>query len=534
MNELVAQVYEWGRVAWRRKWLALATAWAVALAIWAIVMVIPDRYEASARVFVEAKTALRPVLEGIAIDEDYQSQLTKVREALVSRPQLETVVRKTNLDAGIESPGQIDGLITALQSQIKIDSIATDQSRGPASDMIYTISYQNTNRDMSVAVVRTLLSNLQEGAMSGSRSGNDQAQVFLDQQIGDLEKRLQESEERLADFKKHNVGMIPGEAGDYFTRMDKQMTGLQDAETRLAVAFSRQAELQRQLQSSRAYLPGTAALSNSVAMAAATPDISVRRQDAEQKLAELQLRYTEKHPEVIALQRTIAELKAKETAELAELQSGGMGTGAIRSLAANPVYQQIQSQLNQSRVEIASLQGEVTQHRNEIANLRRFVDQAPEIEQEFSRLNRDYSVTKAQYGQLVARREQAKVSDDASRTGLERFKILEPPRAPSTPVAPKRPLLIVAGLFAAIGAGLALALLPHLLAPTVGDTQTLERLFGIPVIGSVSEVKSEQQSRQEHKNARWAVFAGIGLFALAGILIAVAPLGAQLMRNLHI
>jgi polysaccharide chain length determinant protein (PEP-CTERM system associated) len=532
MNEIIAQIYEWGRAAWRRRWWALGTAWAVALVIWAVVMIIPDRYEASARVFVEARTALKPVLEGIAIEEDYQSQLSKVREALLSRPQLETVVRKANLDAGMKSPGQMDGLITALQAEIKIDSIAADQERGQASDTIFTISYQNTNRDMAVSVVRTLLANFEEGAMSGNRSGTDQAQVFLDQQIVELEKRLQESEERLAEFKKRNVGMIPGEAGDYFTRMDKQMTGLQDAETRLAVAYSRQVELQRQLQSSRAYLPGTAALSNSVAMAAATPDITVRRQEAEQKLEELQLRYTDKHPEVIALQRTIAELKAKEAAELAELQSGGMGTGAIRSLSANPVYQQIQLQLNQSRVEIASLQGEVTQHRNEIASLRRFVDQAPEIEQEFSRLNRDYGVTKAQYGQLVARREQAKVSDDAARTGIERFKVLEPPRAPNKPVSPKRPLLIVAGLFAAIGAGLALALLPHLLAPTFGDTRTLERKLGLTVIGSVSAVRSELENRRERSSSRRAVFAGIALVALAGVLVAVGPLGMRLMRGL--
>ena len=125
-------------------------------------------------------------------------------------------------------------------------------------------------------------------------------------------------------------------------------------------------------------------------MAGAPPDVTLRRQEAEQRLEELLQRYTERHPEVISLRKTIEELKVREAAELKDLQSGGMGTGAIRSLSANPVYQQIQSQLNQSQVEIASLQGAVSQHKSEIANLSRFVDQAPEIEQEFSRLNREY------------------------------------------------------------------------------------------------------------------------------------------------
>ncbi len=362
MIETVAQTYEWARALWRRRWIAIGTAWAVALAIWAVVLVLPDRYEASARVFVDARTALTPVLEGIAIQEDYGSQLALVREALLSRPQLEAVARKTNLDAKVTSPAQMDALITYLKSQIQVVSVITDQQRGQQSDTIYTISYRHPDHDKAVEVVRTLLKNFEEGTLSGNRSGTDQANVFLTQQISDLEKRLQESEGKLADFKKRNVGMIPGERGDYFARMDKEMTGLQQAETSLAVAMSRRSELQHQLQTSRAYLPGSAALSNPVAMAGAPPDVTLRRQEAEQRLEELLQRYTEKHPEVIALRKTIEELKVRETAELKDLQSGGMGTGAIRSLSANPVYQQIQSQLNQSQVEIASLQGAVAQH----------------------------------------------------------------------------------------------------------------------------------------------------------------------------
>jgi polysaccharide chain length determinant protein (PEP-CTERM system associated) len=532
VNEAIAQIYELARAVWRRRWLALATAWSVALAIWAVVLVLPDRYEASARVFVDARTALRPVLEGIAIQEDYESQLSLVREALLSRPQLATVARKTNLDAGVKTASQMDALISNLQKQIQVTSVATDTQRSQLSDTIYTITYQNQNRDKSVEVVKTLLENFEQGTLSGNRSGSDQAQVFLNQQIAALEKRLQESEERLAEFKKRNVGMIPGERGDYFARMDKEMAGLQQAETSLAVALSRRSELQHQVATSRAYIPGTAALNNSVAMAGAPPDVTLRRQEAEQKLEELLQRYTDKHPEVIAVRRNLEELKVRETAELAELQKGGMGTGAIRSLSANPVYQQIQSQLNQTQVEIASLQGEVNQHRSEIANLRRFVDQAPEIEQEFSRLNRDYTVTKEQYNQLVTRREQARVSDDAARTGIVRFNTIEPPRAANDPTWPKRPLLIVAGLFAAIGAGLALALLPYYFAPTFGGTSALERTIGLPVIGSVSAIKTEQVRKRERGDARRVAFALLVLVALAGVLAAVGPIGLRLLHNL--
>ncbi len=533
MNEIAAQIYEWARAIWRRRWLAIATAWCVALAIWAVVLVLPDRYEASARVFVDARTALRPVLEGIAIQEDYDSQLSLVREALLSRPQLEAVARATNLDAKVTTTAQMDALITTLQRQIKVTGSTTDSLRPQGSDTIYTISYQHPNHDKSVEVVRALLNNFMEGTKSGNRSGSDQAQVFLGQQISALEKRLQDSEERLADFKKRNVGMIPGERGDYFARTDKEMAGLQQAETNLAVAQSRRAELKHQIETARPYIPGAAAVNNPVAMAGAPPDVTLRRQEAEQRLEALLQRYTEKHPEVIATRRTIEELKAKEATEIANLQKGGDPSGAMR-LNVNPVYQQIKLQLNQTDVEIASLQGEITQHKAEIANLKRYVDQAPEIEQEFSRLNRDYTVTKEQYNQLVARREQARVSEDAAVSGIVNFVPIEPPRAANEPAAPKRPLLIIAGLVAALGAGLALALLPQLFTPTFGGTGSLERAIGLPVIGSISAVKSVLDRERERLDARRAMFATILLVALASVLAVAAPVGMRLLHNLSI
>ena len=533
MNEFLSMAYGYGRAAWHRRWLALATAWIVALVSWAVIMVLPDRYEASAKVFVDARTPLRPVLEGIAIQEDYESQLSLVREALLSRPQLEAVARKTNLDVNVTSPAQMEALVSALQNQIEVETTAvvSNQQGTQARDTIYTISYQHPIREKSVEVVRTLLDNFMEGTLSGNRSGSTEAQGFLNLQIAELEKRLQESEERLAEFKKRNIGMIPGEQGDYFSRLNQEMAGLQKADTDLAVALSRRAELQRQLEGSRAYLPGVSG-NPSGATVGAPADVTLRRQEAEQHLEELLLRYTDKHPEVIAIRETITELKSREQQELADIAKGGMGTGAIRSLSANPVYQQIQGQLNQTQVEIASIQGAAEQHRAEIANLRKFVDQAPEIEQEFARLNRDYGVTKVQYDQLVTRREQARVSDDAARAGIVRFDPIEPPRAGSVPVWPRRSLLIMLSLVAALGLGIGVAIVPQLLSPAFSEVSSLERKFGLKVLGSVSEIRTAERRAWEYLQLKKVFFASIALVMLGGLLAIFGSTGARVLRNL--
>lgn len=533
MNDILIMVYSYARALWRRRWLAIAVAWAVCALAWLVVLSLPERYEATARVYVDARTALRPVLEGIAIEEDYDSQLALVREALLSRPQLEAVARATNLDANVTNDAGMEGLITALQRQISVISTVSQNPGGQQStDTIYSITYQNTDRQMSLDVVRTLLDNFVEGTLSGNRTGANEAQSFLVRQIADLEKRLSEAEARLAEFKKRNVGMLPGESrGDYFSRLESEMALLQQAETNLAVASSRREELRRQLTASRQFVPGTAGSGGSSA-SGAVPDVSIRVQEAEARLEDLLLRFTDRHPEVLALRQTISELKAREAKELADLARGGAGTGAIRSLNVNPVYQSIQTQLGQVEVELASFRGAAAQHRREIAELRRFVDSAPEVEQEFARLNRDYTVQRAQYQQLVERLERAKVSDDAAQNGIVRFDVIEPPRAGLAPVWPNRPMFMVLALLAGIGAGIALALAPAVLRPTFDDPSSLTRLTGLPVLGSVSALRPSGHAEVLHLEMRRVVAACGVLLAVGVVLVVFGSSGARLLRSL--
>lgn len=531
MNEILVLVYGYARALWQRRWLAAATAWVVCCLAWGVVLMLPDRYEAVARVYVDARTPLRPVLEGIAIQQDYESQLNLVREALLSRPQLETVARQTNLDANVTTPKGLEALINGLQKQINIVSVSTARHGGQQTDALYTIAYQHTNRDKSIEVVRTLLDNFMESTASGNRSGANQAQSFLVNQIKELELRLSEAEARLAEFKKRNVGMLPGERGDYFSRLETEMSGLQQTETNLAVATSRRQELQRQLAAARQYVPGTSSAPAGAAPGASS-DLSARILESEARLEELLLRFTDRHPEVIALRSTIAELKEREQQELADLSKGGAGTGAIRSLNVNPVYQQIQLQLNEVDVQIASLRGAAAQHKSQIQALRRFVDSAPEVEQEFARLNRDYSVVKEQYETLVARLEMARVSDDAAQSGIVRFEVIEPPSAGLFPVWPQRQLFVIAALIFGVGAGVVLALLPHVLRPTIDNAATLEQLTGLPVLGSVSALRRPDEAIATNREIRRVALACGLLCAIGGALVVFGEAGARALQNL--
>ena len=524
MHELIGNLLVQLRALWRWRWLALAVAWGTCLLAWLVIMFLPNVYESSARVYVDTRTALKPVLQGIAVEQDVESQLNLVRQTLLSRPNLEKVARSTDLDVNVSGTADMDKLVQSLRDEItiKLQQRDVNSNSGPnATDSLYTIAYRHPVRDKSLAVVRNLVASFVDDTIGGKRSDSDTAQRFLRDQIRDYEQRLSEAEARLADFKKGNVGLIPGERGDFFSRLSSEMEALQRAQSELTLATNRRAELLRQLRSSRPYTPGTSS-GGSGNNGGAPTDLSMRVLEAEARLEDLLVKYTEKHPEVIALQNSITDLKAREAKELADIARGGAGSGAIRSLSSNPVYQNIQLQLNQADVDIASLRGAVNQHTAEVANLRRIVDTAPEVEQELARLNRDYGVTKAQYEALVERLEKAKVSEDAEQTGVVRFEVIDPPSADVDPVSPNRPLLTLGGLLAGLLAALGTAFVASQMAPTFANATSLENATGLPVIAAVGSYSPRATTAAEALDRRRLA---IAVAALAGVCLIVTLIG---------
>lgn len=212
MQAIILRILDELRGSWRFRWPALLAAWVVCVAGWMFVFSLPNVYEASARVYVDSKTALGPLLRGLALDPNVESEVSIVRQALLSRPQLEAVARKTDLQLRAKTPEEMETLLDSLQKHIMV--VNAVRAGNSDTDGLYRISFQDNNRQISIAVVETLLNNFVEQTLGSKRTGQASAQRFLEDEIRDLERRLTESETRLADFKKKNVGSMPGEGGD--------------------------------------------------------------------------------------------------------------------------------------------------------------------------------------------------------------------------------------------------------------------------------------------------------------------------------
>jgi protein tyrosine kinase modulator len=473
LSELLAHVMG----AWRFRWHAVAIAWGTAILGWAVVFNVPNTYEVRARVYVDTDSVLRPLLSGLAVGTDLMTRAHLMSTVLLSRPNLEKVARETNLAARADSPQKLERLIDELPQRIAL------KAEG-AGGNTFSITYQDSDAQMAHRVVQTLLRTFVEDSLGIKRADSKGAQSFLEGQIREYEGRLAEAEARLADFKKRNVGQMPGQAGDYYTRLQILMTSVSELRAQFKVASEKRAELARQVEGEE---PTFGIVGEGAAGTGSKLDGPIN--EYKKRLDALLLQFTDKHPEVIALRETIQNLEAQRDQEATKLAAarGGQAASPATSLVMNPVYQAMKIELSRTDVELAELRSKIADQEGQIAQLRSRVTTIPEVESELTRLNRDYEVNKAQYQALLQRLESARLGEQAETSSEQaKFRLIEPPVVPLTPSAPNRPILFAAVLVFALGLGIAYAVFLHLIKPVFSTRAQLRDVLQLPVLTSVT------------------------------------------------
>jgi polysaccharide chain length determinant protein (PEP-CTERM system associated) len=462
---------------WRHRWLALGLMWAVGCLGWAYVWAIKDIYRSTARVYVDSETVLRPLLTGLAVGTDVDTDIEMMRTLLLSRPNLQAVAKTTGLAAKARTPQELERVVQDLSRQIYLSG---------DREGTYTLAYRHTDPAMAQRVVSLLLDDFVRETVGHKRDDSTEAQRFLMDQLKSYELKLRGAESALADFKQKHIGLMPGQTGDYYTSMQQLMTNVEGLQTRYRQLNERRVELERQLDGEE---PTFGTLSSSPDSGPYDGQIA----DLQARIEQLRLQYTDRHPDILMAQQTIEQLRAENRRLRAEGNAGlvfGQGGGAVTSsqrLAINPVYQTIRVSLSQTNAELAEVRGQLGEYQGQLARLRSRVSVAPEIEAQLAQLNRDYEVNRAQYTALLQRLESARISESAQEnTDKLKFRIVDPPLLPLLPDEPNRPLLVTLFSVFAIGAGLAAAFLLSLLRPVFASRTDIQEVLGLRVLGSVS------------------------------------------------
>jgi polysaccharide chain length determinant protein (PEP-CTERM system associated) len=519
MQEIVQQALVILRGMWKFRWTGLVVAWAAAVVGVVVVMKIPDQYEATTRIYVDTDSILKPLMVGLTVTPNVEQQIGMLSRTLLSRPNLEKLVRMADLDLRNANRNDQEALIERLSKGIEI--------RTAGGLNLYNMAFRDTEPERAKRVIQAMSSIFIESGLGTSRKDTDAAKTFLTEQIKTYETKLQEDEARLKEFQLRNIAVQSTDGKDAAGRLAEANAQLQSAQLQLREAeFARDAAKQQlAMERGQGANIATQSLLQESTVNVSTPELDARISELRKRLDALLQGFTDRHPDVISTRRLIADLEAQRTREVAELRKAAMaqaaaagpGAGVTGSLAVQELTRVVAT----AEVQVAALRARVAEFGARAAAAREAMKTAPQLEAEAAQLNRDYAITKKNYEDLVARRQSAVMSGELDvASGVAEFRVIDPPRVAPKPVSPNRMLLLPGVLLLSLGAGLFFAFAAAQLRPTISSGEDLRTVSGLPLLGVVTMLRTEDDLRYERASLlRFVAASGglVGLF-LAGLI----------------
>lgn len=439
--------------------------------------VIPRNYTASVTILAQDSDIIQPLLEGRAVPTGVADRAGMARQIIYSRRVLaEALAIGGWLDAS-PSPIEQDRLMEEIRNRILIES--------PRPDLVH-ISYRDRDPERAFRITEAFGSLFMSEASAAKERESREAYEFIDSQVQQYHDKLSSAERNLQDYQSRNVDAQPGSAADATTRIGALRTQVEQTRMALLEQESRESSIEAQLSGE-----------------SAVTAIQTRESLYRARLIELQaerdrllLAYTEQHPDVVRLRHQIDDITRMLNDERTRETSTA---GALSDEAqANPLYQELRSQLSQARRETAA-----TRSRLQVAQslLDAELDRSRRIaasEGALAELTRDYEVNREIYQDLLRRRENARVSMglDQEDRGLT-LRVQDPAIMPLRPSGLRFMHIAAAGLLVALALPLALVFAVARFDPRVRSPHLIVKHSRLPLLTTIPAYPTPGERRRQ-------------------------------------
>lgn len=519
LQQTIEQILDYIKGIWIRKRYLIISSWLICPLGFAYVASLPDVYESEAQVYVDTRSMLEPLLMGISLYSDPENEVRMMTQTLKSRSNIEEIARESDLDITVTNDAQYEALIASLTEGIVLARTGRED--------IYTISYANKDAEVARTVVQETLDLFVEGSLGGNRKDSEGANRFLDEQIAEYEARLTEAEQQRAEFQRQHADILPMQ-GSFHNNL--QGLNEQLSSTRLSIR-----EAEQKAVTLRTRLTGNKKASDSFSVQNGNDaPIITTRYDAriltiEERLDDLKLRFTEKHPDVIESQNLLDSLTAAREKEIDAYlnQDTDDNTPVLSQL-----NQEITLEISRLEGEIASLKVREEDYNRKVAELRNKIDLVPQIEAEGLAKNRNYDIVKQKYEELLTRKEAAEISSRAQVSSDElQFRIIKPPLVPPAPTGPNRFVTYTAVLIVGFGIGIGLAFLTSQLTPVLVRGHQLSAMTGYPIWGVVTHLNLDKIKRRDRYRLLVFIASSGAIIFMYAVLVAADMMNIDLLSK---
>jgi polysaccharide chain length determinant protein (PEP-CTERM system associated) len=426
----------------RRGWIVLIPALILPIIAYGISHLVQPRYVSQTLVLVEQQKVPDSYVKPV-VTEDLSGRLASMKEQILSRSRLEPIIERFNLYG--TSKMSMDDRIDAVRKNIDIKPIQSEISRTGGLPGFF-ISYQASEARTAQLVCGEITSLFVSENLSDRTASAEGTTAFLQAQLADAKRNLDDQDSRLARFQEQNAGKLPGEEG-------ANLNMLTSLNTQLDAATQSLSQLQQNRSYEEAMLAQQSAQSSIATGGAVAPQTQqVELESLLTQEADLTSRYTNDYPDVVTVRRKIKELRA----QMAKAPT----TSAIPS-ASTPnrtdslSVQQLRAQLRALEQAIAQKQRDQAQIQSQIRGYQGRIQSSPAVQEQFKNITRDYQTAQQFYDDLLNKMNQSKMATDLEkRQQGESFKVMDAPNLPEEPTFPNRWVFAGGGFMMGLALGL--------------------------------------------------------------------------------
>jgi polysaccharide chain length determinant protein (PEP-CTERM system associated) len=508
---------EFAKIVLKRKWLIMLPAFAIAIAVSLVVFQLPDLYESSTLIVVKPSTLPSSVVPTIT-EDSLTRQINSIAQVVTSRSSLEPLIEKYDLYKAEKQRGEpMEMLIDYMRASIKVE---VNTSRNDITNG-FNITYRGRNAKTTQAVTSELASKYIDVQTQDTINSTTSARQFIDQQVNQTKEELDAVDRERLDFMQKNVGNLPSEA----VSLVGQLSGLREQQKAYISDVGRLQDRRSAVTSQLALVKKSSEqLKEDIAENTTDPKTTLawaqlvsRKADLESQLTRMLTELRPKHPDVLAKQAELDSVKESMDQMIAEWKQRIQEKQDKLRDRPDLTVGSLESELQMVDGEIKREQTMLGDIDKQIGSVMERINNVPGAEVTLGALDRDYQTKKSEHDALLTQAQKIGLSADAtSQQQGEGIQVVDPANLPARPVAPKRLVLMGAGVAVGLAFGLLLAGLfegPRLL--TIQNSEDAAHYTSLPVLIVVPELLTPAEARSIPRRRRLLLAIAVTAMILA-------------------
>ncbi|MES1254510.1 MAG: hypothetical protein ABUS56_02805 [Acidobacteriota bacterium] len=499
------------QIAWRRKWVIVIPAIAIAGASVAWTHRLIDVYRSETLIqVVPPRISENYVRSTVTIS--LQDRLQSISQQILSRTRLEKTIEDFNLYPVLRKTAIMEDVVEQMRGNIDLQPVRGD---------VFRVSFTSEDPRAAMRVSERLASLFIDESLKDREVLAEGTNQFLESQLEDARRRLVDTETKLREYRALHNGQLPNQ-------LESNLQGMHNTQLQLQAlldSLNRDRDRHLVVERSIADMSMSDSLANSAGVPLAhdapepSPETAAGQLRAAQgTLRALQLRLKPEHPDIVNLRRTIAELQRKADAEAAEQPVSSAPVVSAAETMRRTRLQDLQTELTNLNKQIADKTNEEKRLRDVVAEYQKRIEAEPTRETELTELTRDYGTQQGMYTSLLGKKLDSQLSTNLERRQVgEQFKILDPARLPTRPFSPNRPRYYGMGILAGIATGLALAGLLEYFDRTMRTEEDVRAALNLPVLATIPIIRESPRTRRRRAAAAAATAAALLLACAAGL-----------------